>query len=272
MLSDTSHTDGSDRRWMTLNEAIEHIQTTKACGSVVAAQVQLKQGISRGANPVKWADSKNGPNMPLLRDFARLQLVLAEPGFAPDRVSFSLRPLLVLRSAVIDGWASTGEETKNRPEKGEGEQWMSLVEAVEHIRMSRGAATRSKLYRQLKGEVGDGMVPIQWDAPNSTIDRTPAPIADLCGLQNFRLLGGGFAPDENAEPGTFRPLLVDRFAVKRLWPLPSSRREEPDQTQSDSSEGGRSAQASKEQIRAVLRVIYANAGDSVPTLTTLGTP
>jgi hypothetical protein len=100
VLADNTDKDGSDPRWMTLVEAIEHIHTT-GHGSIVAAQVQLKKEIGRGVIPVKWADSKQ-PKIPDLNLLPRSHLVLSGPGFAWDEDSGSLRPLLVLRAAVFD--------------------------------------------------------------------------------------------------------------------------------------------------------------------------
>jgi hypothetical protein len=90
-------TNRNDLRWMSLNEALKHIESILNAGSV-SAQVALKEKIGAGEIPVKWADSEPPRDTPDIRELAVSQLILLEPGFASD--GWSYRPLLVLRSAV----------------------------------------------------------------------------------------------------------------------------------------------------------------------------
>jgi hypothetical protein len=257
MTLDAPDDDNKDAsaRWMTLLEAIECIRTTTASKSVVAAQVHLKRGISRGVIPVKWADSSGSARIDHVSDFARLQLALAAPGLAPHRRPFSLRPLLVLRAALKE-WASASEETTNRPE--DENKWMSLVEAVEHIRMSQDCDSIEAL-RQLKGEIADGILSITWaDEPNILPDRR------ALSQSSFLLIGMGFAPDESQE--TFRPVLLDRFSVNRLWSLPSSGYAEAAKNEPFTPAIKPIRELSKSRIREALRTIYDKAGKFGPNV------
>ena len=90
--------------WMPLLEALDHIQSVENSESVVA-QVRIKLRIGCQVIPVKWADA-DGPNdKPNVRKLQRSQLVLSGSGLAPS--GLSLRPLLVLRSAVQATWPQT---------------------------------------------------------------------------------------------------------------------------------------------------------------------
>src|SRR5208283_2917403 len=158
---------------MTLLEALEHIQSIEKCDSVTA-QVRLKHEIGQAVIPVKWANPKRLSDKPNVSKLQRSQLVLSGQGLAPS--GLNLRPLLVLRSAVHATWPETTRENTapleanskarsnpaQREAKEKSEQWMSLVEAVEHIRMSQRCNSVEAL-RQLKGEIGDGMVRVQWE-------------------------------------------------------------------------------------------------------------
>ena len=132
---------------MTLLEALAHIQLMEKCVSVVA-QVQLKHAIGQGKIPVKWANSKGPKDKPNVSKLQRSQLVLSGHGLASG--GLSLCALLVLASAVHTTWSGTTSEgatpphenssarrnSAQRKEEEKYEQWMSLVEAIEHIRIS----------------------------------------------------------------------------------------------------------------------------------------
>jgi hypothetical protein len=210
--------------WMSLLEALDHIRSVKKSGSV-AALSQIKLRIGCQAIPVKWADA-DGPNdKPNVRKLQRSQLVLSGSGLAPS--GRRLRPLLVLRSAVYATWPRTTNQGATPPEANSNasivsiclaadekyKEWMSLVEAIEHIRMSQHCDSVEAL-RQLKREMGDGTVGVQWETSKGLKDRP-----DPQWLQSSQLLliGPGVAPDNVCE--MYRPLLVQRSAVQKLWPL-----------------------------------------------------
>jgi hypothetical protein len=210
---------------MTLVEAVAHIQSAEKCSSL-SAQVQLKRKIGEDVAPVKWADSHGPCDIPNVADLARSQLVLSGPGLAPG--IGSLRSLLVLRSAVRATWPQTSQKAI-APEsaqslKGgptgravkEDKEWMTLVEAIDHIRMIQDCDSMEAL-RQLKGEVGDGMIRIGWADSQGPNDRP-----DVRSLSTSQLLlwGTGIALDEAEQ--TYRRLLVNRSDVQRLWSLNKS--------------------------------------------------
>ena len=65
--------------------------------------------------------------------------------------------------------------------------------------------------RQLKEEIGDGIVAVKWaDKP------TDNPDVAILKTSEFILTGPGFAPDGKE----YRPLLVNRAHVLRYWPAP----------------------------------------------------
>ena len=95
---------GGQARWMTLVEALAHIQSVENCDRIVA-QVHLKRGIGRRVIPAKWADASGPRDMPDVTKLRRSQLVLSGSGLAP--CDLSLRSLLVLRQAVYGIWPPT---------------------------------------------------------------------------------------------------------------------------------------------------------------------
>ena len=123
---------------------------------------------------------------------------------------------------------------------------MTLVEAIEHIRISEACNSLEAL-RQLKNEIGDGMIPIRWVNSEGPQDR---PDAKRLSASQLLLMGTGIAPDEDA--GWYRPLLVGRSAVQRLWPLPS--------------EALSRLPASKQEIREKCRALYAEWEGDPPNL------
>jgi hypothetical protein len=215
---------------MTLLEALEHIQSVKKCDSLVA-QVHLKQGIGEKLIPLKWADSEGPDDKPDIGTLQRSQIVLSGPGLAPCGRSLRLRSLLVLRSAVHAMWSKTTSEGAARPEVNprynsvrekaaeKYQQWMSLVEAIEHIRMSQHCDSVEAL-GQLKREIRDGLVRLQWEDTEGPED---CPDPEYLQASQFLLIGTGFSPD-NME-SAYRPLLVERSDVEGLWPLSSYPRE-----------------------------------------------
>ena len=216
---------------MTLVEALEHVQSVEECDSA-AAQKLLKHEIGHLAIPVKWADSRGPNDKPNVGKLQRSQLVLSGSGLALS--DLSLRVLLVLRSAVRATWPRTTGEVAAPPEANSNavrdlaqweseekyEQWMSLVEAIEHIRMSQHCDSVEAL-RQLKREMRDGMVRVQWDDLKGPKDR---PNPEYLQASQLLLIGTGLAPDNLEE--IYRPLLVERFAAQKLWPPPNHLREE----------------------------------------------
>ena len=211
-------------RWIILLEALDQIQSAEKCGPV-AAQVYLKQGIGRGALPVKWADPSGPNDLPDANELRRSQLVLLSPGLAPCSKSPLPRPLLVLRAAVQAAWPRTKAGVASFPEatpsvkapRGKSEQkyeqWISLVEAIEHIRMSQDC-NQVEALRQLKLEVRDGFVRVRWENTKGPRDY-PSP--RHVGESQLLLAGTGFALDNDEEH--YRSLLVERSSVRGLWPL-----------------------------------------------------
>ena len=206
-------------------EALKHIESVFNVCSIsanvnsVSAQVALKKKIGLDELPVKWADARGPRDIPGIQKLALSQLVLSTPGLAPD--CMSLRPLLVLRSAVLAAWPLGGNETDLVHESSQvgscqTAQWMSLVEAAEHIRIVEDCDSIEAL-AQLKKEIGDGMVPVQWEDSQEPKD---CPDPQHMKASQLLLFGTGFVPDNDDE--YYRPLLVERSAVQRLWPLSSN--------------------------------------------------
>jgi hypothetical protein len=113
---------------------------------------------------------------------------------------------------------------------------MSLVEAVEHIRIVEGCDSIEAL-RQLKTEIGDGMVQIRW-ADRAADDE---PDGKRLSASDLILAGTGIALDERE--GRWRPLLIQASAVYTLW---------PNLTRNDTS-----LAASKSVIRDEVRLLCA---------------
>jgi hypothetical protein len=209
----------SDPRWMSLIEAVRHIEGSLGI-SLLLAQVLLKKKIGSAEIPVKWADAAGPKDIPNIRELARSQLVLGTPGLAPDD-ALSLRPLLVLRAAVRAAWseeANTSLKILEAPPSGSSHTaWMNLVEAVEHIQLMQTCDSVEAL-RQLKAEIGGGLVQIIWADANSPDDR---PDAVRLSTSELILFGTGYAPDE--VDGLYRSIDVQRSTVERLWPSKNSR-------------------------------------------------
>jgi hypothetical protein len=257
---------------MTLLEALEHIQSSEKCDSV-AAQVDLKHEIGHGVIPVKWADSEGPDDKPDVSKLQRSQLVLSGPGLALSGPS--LRPLLVSRPSVHATWPRTTSKVTASPEEANSngardsaqreaeekyEQWMSLVEAIEHIRMSQHCDSVEAL-GQLKREMHDGMVRTEWEDSGGPKDRLDS---EYFLKSQLLLIGTGFAPD--SVEGIYRSLLVERSAVQELWPLSNQRPQHSHQADSRPAPQPRQQQrpASKSQIRQVLREIYADPTNDRP--------
>ena len=265
-------------RWMTLLEALEHIQSLEKC-DFVAAQVHLKHGIGHRVIPVKWADLEGPDDKPDVSNLRLSQLVLSDPGLAPSGPS--LRPLLVFRPAVHATWARTTSEVgevaaspeevnsngardlAQRKAEEKYEQWMSLVEAIDHIRMSQRCDSIEALH-QLKREMHDGMVRIQSEDSVEPKDR---PDPEYLQTSQLLLIGTGFAPD-NVER-IYRSLLVERSAVQELWPLSNQRGKDSRRTDSQPSDQQHQLSrpsASKAQIRNGLREIYDDPRNNYPNV------
>jgi len=267
------NSDPDAARWMTLLEALEHIESVEKCDRV-AAQVRLKRGIGHRVIPVKWADSEGPNDKPNVTELQRSQLVLSGPGLAPS--DLSLRPLSIFRPAVHATWSRTTSEAAGpleanqnarnvsaewKVEEKDG-QWMSLVEAAEHIQMSQHCGSVEAL-RQLKREIGDGMVPVQWEDSEGPKD---CPDPDYLQRSKLLLVGTGLAPDNVHK--IFRSLLVERSATQRLWPL--SKHERNDFHTTDSQPAAPQHQltrpASEARIREVLKEIYSDPGNNRPNV------
>jgi hypothetical protein len=116
--------------------------------------------------------------------------------------------------------------------------------------------------RQLKDEIGDGLVRLGWGNSQGPKDR---PDARTLSTSQLLLIGTGIAPD--VAEGIYRRLLVDGSDVQRLWPLNRSS-ELPRPTAESTSAGtaehkpadqpDKPRPASPAQIRSVAREVYAD--------------
>jgi hypothetical protein len=272
-LPPISHAIAHQTRWMTLIEALTHVQMVESCDRVVA-QVHLKCAIGQGVIPAKWADSSGPKDKPDVTKLRRSQLVLSEPGLAPS--GSSLRPLLVLREAVHAIWPLTTGKGPAPPEvdssvksylapseaEEERGQWMSLVEAIEHIQIARHCDSIEALC-QFKQELRDGMVRVEWEDSEGAKD---CPDPKFLQASQLLLIGTGLALDNVQE--IYRPLSVERSAVRKLWPLPSYRHEGSRQAVSQAAGQQRQNKrpASEAQIREGLRKIYADPSNDSPNV------
>lgn len=213
----------NEMRWLYLNNALEYITSTYKCTSV-EAQRHLKAGIGSGTIPVKWSDSDGASDIPDPRYLQGTKLNLSGTGLAHDKSVY--RPLMVLHSALqtacqnkiksnLELSTEFGSTTPgllsdwDENDENDGSRWMTLVSAEEHIEALQDCDSVGAL-RQLKEDIGDGVVRVRWaDDPLDKPD-----ISALRGSQ-FILLGPGLAPD-GAEP---RPLLVNSEDLLRLWPM-----------------------------------------------------
>ncbi len=213
--------------------------------------------------------------MPNVTELQRSQLVLSGPGLAPS--DLSLRPLSVLRPAIHAAWSrTTGEaagllEANQNAKNASGEwkveetdeQWMSLVEAAEHIQMSQHCDSIEAL-RQLKREISDGLVPVRWENSEG-----PRDCPDCRYLQRSELLlvGTGLAPDNVQK--ILRPLLVERSAAQKLWPLSKHRREDFHRTDLQPAAQPQLQSrpfVSQAQIREILKKIYSDPRNNQPNM------
>ena len=222
-MSHSSTTDGKPGLWLTLLQALEYIRDTKKCGPV-EAQCQLKRATGEGTVPVKWADA-SGPTAELDEDdltyLQGSQLVLRPPGFALDSGSSRLRPLSVLKAALIDAFSHGSQKTTTTSDEIEEPKydlarakaeekrvrWMTLVQAVEHVQLLENCDSVEAL-RQLKIEIGDGLVHLEW-ADSTKLSYSPD--AQYLKTSQLLLIGVGLAPDSIDE--LYRPLSVERSAT-----------------------------------------------------------
>jgi hypothetical protein len=174
--------------------------------------------------------------------------------------------LLVLRSAVIAAWqhgksntepSKEVESAKHRvPRDRNGNdrlEWITLVDAEEHIEALQKCDSIEAL-RQLKEEIGDGIVAVKW-ADGST----DKPDIKILKTSEFILTGPGFAPDAKE----YRPLLVNRANVFRRWPA-------PDAGSTRIAVGGTHRKpygtASEVSIREAVRKIYGESHSKPPNV------
>lgn len=253
-------------QWMTLVEALAHIRSSEKCSSL-SAQVQLKRAIGDGDVPVKWADSHGARDKPNTAQLARSQLVLSGPGLAP--FGDSLRSLLFLRSAVLAIWPLTGTPKSAQNFKGgpagrikeEHGQWMTLVEAIDHIRMIQDCDSMEAL-RHLKEEVGDGVLRVGWADSTGSKD-----CPDVRSLRTSQLLlmGTGITLDEKER--RYRQLLIDRCDVQNIWRLLGDASPYPEEA--DALSVGRKPEKKKrepEEIEQVARDVYSESPDHPPNM------
>jgi hypothetical protein len=221
-------------RWMTLKETVGQIQTLEHCGSV-AAQRRLKATIGSGIIPVKWADSEGAKDIPDPRYLQGTKLILSGTGLAHD--SHAYRPLMVLRSAFLRTWqhgksnfnpskeveVAKHDATSDKHENEQAE-WITLVEAEEHIEVLQDCDSVEAL-RQLKEEIGDGIIAVKW-----ADESTKIPDVRILKYSEMILTGPGFAHNGKI----YEQLLVNRSDILRIWPGASDLVEQMPRKQSNS--------------------------------------
>ena len=112
------------------------------------------------------------------------------------------------------------------------------------------------------------MVPVQWEDSQGPKDR---PDPHHTKASQLLLYGTGFVPDNDDED--YRPLLVERSAVQKLWPLENRRPKDYYRTNShlsDQQHQRSRPSASKAQIREALKKIYAAAENNRPNMERAG--
>ena len=210
-------------RWLSLIEAIDHIGVTQRC-TPIEAQRHLKAKIGASIVPVKWVDADGANDIPNPSYLLGTKLILSGSGLAYDKEAEEYRPLLVLRSAVLAAWQHGKSEsepsnefvrvrgsTSRNKHENERMKWMTLVEAEEHIEVLQKCDSLEAL-RQLKEEIGHGMVAVKWADSGAK----PGDDPDVSKLKTSETIptGPGFAPDGKK----YRPLLILRADILRLWP------------------------------------------------------
>jgi hypothetical protein len=222
-------------RWLTLNAALEHIRNVQNC-TPIEAQRQLKVQIADGTIPVKWADSEGANDSPKPKYLQGTKLKVnlvgssfvasdSKPGSAHDEFLETYRPLLVWRDAVFTTWPDGTRTDKQNLQKtlesqkpaaarteNENEQmeWITLVDAEEHIEVLQKCDSVEAL-RQLKEEIGDGIVAVKW-----ADESTESPDVGILKDSEMILTGPGLAHDGKE----YRQLLINRADILRLWPEP----------------------------------------------------
>jgi hypothetical protein len=251
-------------RWLALNEALEHIRRVQNC-TPIEAQRHLKAKIGDGIIPVKWADSEGandisdtqylqGTKLKVNLEGSAFVVSDSKPGSAYDEFLETYRPLLVWRDAVFttwpDGIRTQKQKLQKEPEgqkpvaartENENEQmeWMTLVNAEEHIEVLQNCDSAEAL-RQLKEEIGDGIIAVKWGD-----DSTDIPDVTILKTAKFLLIGPGIVRDGKE----YRPLLILHADILRLWPEPSNPVEQMPGKQSN-SESGRGRPSARDQIWA----------------------
>ena len=243
-------------RWFSLIETLDHIGLTQKCTSV-EAQRNLKAKIGLGIIPVKWADAEGANDSPDPRYLQGTKLRLSGAGLAHDKDSDAYRPLLALRSAVLaacqhaKGGAEPSKEVvrakqpaPNNKHENEQMEWMTLVEAEEHIEVLQKCDSFEAL-RQLKEEIGDGMVAMKW--ADGATNRTEKPNVSILKDSQMIPAGPGFALDGKE----YRPLMILRADVLRLWPESCDPVEQMPAEQSN-SKSGQGRPSARDEIMAAL--------------------
>jgi hypothetical protein len=239
-------------RWLDINSALEYITSTYKCRSI-EAQRHLKAGVGARTIPVKWRDSDGASDIPDPEYLQGTKLNLSGTGLAHDKRAY--RSLMVLHSALQTTWQNTilksnldlsEEFGRTAPgllsdwDENDGSRWMTLVSAEEHIEVLQHCDSVEAL-RQLKEEIGDGLVRVRW-----TDDPVGKPDVAALKASQFILLGSGLAPD-GAE---LRPLLLNSEDILRLWPVERDGENTPVQPPNANSRPGR--KSARETIRKTL--------------------
>jgi hypothetical protein len=228
-------------RWLDLYNALEVITSTQKCTSV-EAQRHLKAQIGAGTIPVKWSNSERADDIPDPRYVMGTKFALLGTGHAHDKLAY--RPLMVLHTALLAAWQnqqlkSNAELSKEfesavpdllgKENENDETRWMTLVSAEEHIEVS-GNCDSVEALRQLKEEIGDGVVRVRWSD-----DPWEKPVVSALKSSQFILVGPGLASDG----GDPRSLLVNSGDVLRLWPMECDVKNVPTKSPSPKSRPGR---------------------------------
>jgi hypothetical protein len=207
-------------RWINLNDALKYITSIQKCTSV-EAQRHLKAKIGARTIPVKWSDSEGANDIPDPKYLQGTKLSLLEPGLAYDDDAY--RPLMILHRALRTAWQNkvlksntelSAEFERAAPfflsdkKHDDKIRWMTLVSAEEHIEVLQNCDSVEAL-RQLKEDIGDGIVKVRW-----ADDPVGKPDVVALKASQFILFGSGLAPDGIK----LRPLLVSSKDILRLWP------------------------------------------------------
>jgi len=219
--------------WLTLNDALDQIRTTCACSSI-EAQRYLKEKIYQGQIFVKWKNYDGSTNKPDPTFIHTSKLILRYPGYAYDRNFGMYFQLLVSRPSLdsstpdrealenISPFRLFKDQLKLEMQSIDRANWMTLVEAVEHIQNARKCDIPHALML-VKNELSDGVLTPHFLRPRGIISQRASAFisrttflshAKLTKPPHFLLLGIGLAKIATE----YIPIFLARQDVTRLFP------------------------------------------------------